>query len=77
MAWREGRIYRHSRLPGIIARTVLIILAVFIILTVTLYFHFQKYIVYTDDGIVVDVPWLRESEEDISQPPEGDIVIPG
>lgn len=76
MAWREGRIYRHSKLPKIILRTVLIVIAAFIIMSVTLYFHFQKYIIYTDDGIIVDVPWLREDSNSIitQVQPEDDLT---
>lgn len=30
-----------------------------IIIMVFLFFYFQKYIVYTADGLYLDVPWLK------------------
>lgn len=60
---RPVRIYR-SRKP---LKTALIVffslLAVFIILAVSVFFGFRKYIVYTSDGVKLEVPWLQEPEE--------------
>ena len=60
MAWKDKKIY-HSRRPW---KTVLIVFIVLIVLLVVLaisvFFGFRKYIVYTDDGIVLEIPWLEE-----------------
>ena len=62
MASKDKKIY-HSRRPW---KTVLIIFIILIVLLVVLavavFFGFRKYIVYTDDGIVLEVPWLEEPE---------------
>ena len=56
MAPREVKIYR-SRRPLKTALTVLFVLAV------SVFFGFRRYIVYTSDGVKLDVPWLREPTE--------------
>jgi len=52
------RVYR-TRHP---LRTVLICIlagiAAAVILALSVFFGFRKYIVYTDDGLYLDVPWL-------------------
>ena len=63
MAINENRIYR-SRRPLKTALTVFFaLLAALIILAVGIFFGFRRYIVYTSDGVRLDVPWLQEIEE--------------
>ncbi len=63
MAPREVKIYR-SRRPLKTALTVLFVLALaLLILAVSVFFGFRRYIVYTSDGVKLDVPWLREPTE--------------
>lgn len=61
MAW-EHRVYR-VRKPF---RTLMIILAVLliaaVILAVAIFLGFRNYIVYTDDGVRLEIPWLTEEE---------------
>ncbi len=63
MAQRDVRIYR-SRKP---LKTALVVffslLLALIVLAVAVFLGFQKYIVYTSDGVKLDVPWLREPTE--------------
>lgn len=60
MSSRDNRIYRGRRPAKIIITTILILLVVLIFLAVTIFFGFRKYIVYTNDGIRLEVPWLEE-----------------
>lgn len=65
MSGKDSRIYRQRR-P---LRTVLITLAVLLVAAVLcaliVFFSFRKYIVYTSDGVRLDVPWLTETSEDV------------
>ena len=63
MAINENRIYR-SRRPMKTALTVFFaLLTALIILAVGIFFGFRRYIVYTSDGVKLEVPWLQDIEE--------------
>ncbi len=63
MARDEVRIYR-SRKPLKTALAVIFsVLAGLVIIAAGLFFGFRKYIVYTSDGVKLEVPWLEEPEE--------------
>lgn len=59
---KDRRIYR----TGVRWKTVLLVLLIVIALIVTialsLFFGFRKYIVYTSDGVRLEVPWLTDEE---------------
>ena len=63
MAQHDVRIYR-SRKP---LKTALVVffslLLALIVLAVAVFVGFQKYIVYTSDGVKLEVPWLQEAED--------------
>lgn len=60
---RDGRIYK-VRSPWKTALTVtLIVIAAVLIITASVFFGFRKYIVYTDDGVRLEVPWLQEEPQ--------------
>ena len=62
MAQKEKRVY-HSRKPWKTVLTAfLIFLVVLIALAAAIFFGFRKYIVYTDNGIVLEVPWLPDDD---------------
>ena len=54
------RTYRSKRPLKIILTILLSLVIVFVILTVSLFFGLRKYIVYTPDGLHLDIPWLIE-----------------
>ena len=60
---RPVRIYR-SRRP---LKTALIVffslLAALILIALAVFFGFRRYIVYTSDGVKLEVPWLQEPGE--------------
>ena len=61
MSSGRKRIYR-STTPLRIAMTVLaVLLALAVLLFTILFFSFRKYIVYTADGLHLEVPWLEET----------------
>ncbi len=63
MSSKEKRVYRN-RHPWKTALTVfLIVIALLIVLAITVFFWFRKYIVYTDQEIELQVPWLEEAWE--------------
>jgi hypothetical protein len=57
---RDKRIY-HSFRPGrLVVRLILILIAAVIAFSVIVWFWFKSYIVYTDDGLYLDIPWLYD-----------------
>lgn len=68
MSSKDNRIYRNKRPAKIIITSLLIFIAVLLLLIVTIFFGFRKYIVYTDNGIRLEVPWLEEVNESSSAP---------
>ncbi len=71
MARDEVRIYRsHKPLKTALA-VVFSVLAALIILAAGIFFGFKKYIVYTSDGVKLDVPWLEEPESGSGAPEDG------
>ncbi|NLV49191.1 MAG: hypothetical protein GXY20_00685 [Clostridiales bacterium] len=58
----SGRIY-HGRNPlRALLKVLLWIIIIAAALFVFAFFWFKRYIVYTDDGIILDVPFLHSSE---------------
>ena len=45
-------------------------LAVVILLSVVIFFGFQKYIVYTPDGVRLEIPFLQKYGPEAAQTPE-------
>ena len=59
----EVRIYR-SRRPLKTALTVFFVLAaILLILAVAVFFGFRRYIVYTSEGVKLEIPWLQETPQ--------------
>ena len=59
----ENRIYRSRRPLKMVLTVLFALAAALIILAVGIFFGFRRYIVYTSDGVRLDVPWLQEVEE--------------
>ena len=62
------RVYRKHAPLKILIRIIAILLVLAVVLSVTVFFGFRRYIVYTDDGLYLDIPWLREG---IASTPSG------
>lgn len=70
MAKNEPQIYRKGSARRAVLRILLWVLAVFLLLCITAFFGFRKYIAYTDTGkLYLDIPWL---DGYVSGPPEND-----
>ena len=64
---RDSRVY-HVRSPWRTAAAVTaIVLVAALIIAASIFFGFRKYIVYTDDGVRLDVPWLQEEPQSEAQ----------
>ncbi|MBQ2602220.1 MAG: hypothetical protein II583_02240 [Oscillospiraceae bacterium] len=60
---RDSRVY-HVRSPWRTAAAVTaIVLVAALIIAASIFFGFRKYIVYTDDGVRLEVPWLQEEPQ--------------
>ena len=74
MAKNQPRIYKHSNAKSIIIKVVVIFIAAVIILALTAFFGFRKFIAYTDTGkLYLDIPWLYGY---MDGPPETDELAP-
>lgn len=69
---RPVRIYRSRRPVKAILTALLTLIVVLAILAVSIFFGFKRYIVYTSDGVKLEVPWLREPEERNTALPVGE-----
>lgn len=59
MARNEPKIYHHSNVKGTVVKIIVIIIAAAVILALTAFFGFRKFIAYTDTGkLYLDIPWL-------------------
>ena len=54
------RIYRKRRPWKALAVTLVCLVLAAVLLFVALFFGLRKRIVYTDDGLYLDIPWLAE-----------------
>ena len=74
MAKNEPKIYRHSNIKTIIWRIIAIVIAAAIVLALTAFFGFRKFIAYTETGkLYLDIPWLYGY---MSGPPVEDELAP-
>ncbi len=74
MAKNEPKIYRHSNIKSIIWRIIAIVIAAAIVLALTAFFGFRKFIAYTETGkLYLDIPWLYGY---MSGPPTEDELAP-
>ena len=74
MAKNVPKIYRHSNIKTIIWRVIVIVIAAAIVLALTAFFGFRKFIAYTETGkLYLDIPWLYGY---MSGPPAEDELAP-
>ena len=72
MRWRvipvrsdRPRVYRRRRPWRALVITLICLVLAAVIAYVTLFFGLKKHIVYTDDGLYLDVPWIAEEMEEL------------
>ena len=64
------RIYKKNNTVKTVLTTLLVTVLVLIFLALTVFFGFRRYLVYTDDGVRLEIPWLQEEPEE-AQTAEG------
>jgi len=70
---KKIKVYKKRR-PLKVALTVLgILLAVLILLSIVVFFGFQKYIVYTPEGVRLEIPFLQKYGPGADQSPEATV----
>lgn len=74
MARNAPKIYKHSNAKTIIFKVIAVIIAAAVILALTAFFGFRKFIAYTETGkLYLDIPWLYGY---IDGPPAEDDLAP-
>lgn len=68
--------YRGRRTINDILRLIAIVLAVLVALVLAGVFYFQKYLVYTDDGVRLDLPPFLQMFRQGGEEPGGSVSIP-
>jgi hypothetical protein len=51
--------YKNHRATRLLARFVIFLLLLALVLAVSLFFGLRQYIVYTPDGLRLEIPWLE------------------
>ena len=59
---RYPKIYRNSKIFKRLLTAILSLVIAVVVLFIALFFGLQKYIVYTSDGIRLEIPFLNDSE---------------
>ena len=67
MAKQREKIYRRRRPVRTLLRVLGLLVLTIVIAAVVIFFRFQRYIVYTQDGIRLDIPFLREILDEIPE----------
>lgn len=65
-SYRKPRVYRKHHTLRILLNVLIILLVLAIILSAVVFFWFRRYIVYTDDGLHLEIPWLEDDTSDSS-----------
>jgi len=69
LSGEKKKIYKKRNPLKIALRVLGILLAVLILLSVVIFFGFQKYIVYTPEGIRLEIPFLQKYGPEPTQAP--------
>ncbi len=64
---KKREFYSRRKPVRLIIKIIAVIAALLIIAAVFLFFHMQRYVVYTPEGARLDIPILRNSEEEARQ----------
>ena len=59
-----SKIYKKNVRAKTVITAILAALLVCLIIIIGIFFWFRRYIVYTADGLYLDVPWLSETVDD-------------
>ena len=56
--------YKNRRVTRILLRVVVGVVIATVILAVSLFFGMRRYIVYTPEGLRLEIPWLQEDSQE-------------
>ena len=73
MSYGGRKVYRKRKPVKIILLSLLALICLLVTLAVCVFFGFKKYIVYTSDGLYLDVPWLTDEAAPDGTVPEGSL----
>ena len=71
----KGFYRKHMRFRSVMS-TIGVFLMVVIMVLAFIFFWFRRYIVYTEDGLYLDIPLLNEAREKNPPQENDDIVVP-
>jgi len=73
----QGNSYQRPRNtgPSHVLRIIAIILFILLLLLAVSILFLQDYLVYSDSGIRLELPWLTEAEEQTAPPPSSSSLI--
>ena len=61
---KDHRFYRNLHPGRFFLRLGVALVALCIFLAIFFYVWFKRYIVYTDDGLYLDIPWMEDLDRD-------------
>lgn len=70
LSGENKKIYKKRRPLKIALKVLGILLAALVLLSVIVFFGFQKYIVYTPEGVRLEIPFLQKYGPQQTQTPE-------
>jgi len=70
LSGEKKKIYKKRNPLKITLRVLGVLLAVLVLLSVVIFFGFQKYIVYTPEGIRLEIPFLQKYGPEPTATPE-------
>lgn len=70
MGGEKKKIYKKRKPLKIALKVLGILIAVLVLLSVVVFFGFQKYIVYTPEGIRLEIPFLQKYGPEQAQTPQ-------
>lgn len=60
MSRDSQRVYRRIQWKRVLPKAIALVIAAAFLLAVIFYVWFRRYIVYTDTGLYLDIPWLAD-----------------
>ena len=71
----SGEFYRGKRKKVGIAVILVAILIVFVVFAAMMFYGLQQYIVVTNDGIKLDIPFINGGASVMTQDDDGNVII--
>lgn len=69
---KKIKVYKKRRPLKIALKVLAVLVIVLVFLSIIVFFGFQKYIVYTPDGVRLEIPFLQKYGPEATQVPASD-----